>query len=78
MNDSTIMCDEVIKSFDQEIKTIPTNFNEMKPTCKMQSFYILFGLLLITIAFLTPVSIYCYLIKYQAQNYCHFTTQIMK
>ena len=37
MNDSTIMCDEVIKSFDQEIETIPTNLNDMKPTCKMQS-----------------------------------------
>ena len=26
MDDSTIICDEVIKSYDEEIKTIPTNF----------------------------------------------------
>ena len=28
MDDSTIFCDEVMKSYDEEIKTIPTNFNE--------------------------------------------------
>ena len=28
MDDSAIMCDEVIESYDEEIKTIPTNFNE--------------------------------------------------
>ena len=41
MNDSTIICDEVIQSYDKEIKTIPTNFNEKKVTCKAESFYIL-------------------------------------
>ena len=30
MDDSAITCDEVIKSCDEEIKTIPTNFNEKK------------------------------------------------
>ena len=40
MNDSTIICDEVIMFYDQEIKTIPTNFNVKKVTCKMQIFYI--------------------------------------
>ena len=34
MDDSVIMFDEVIESYDQEIKTIPTNFNEKKATCK--------------------------------------------
>ena len=29
-----VTSDEVIKSFDEEIKTIPTNFNEKKVTCK--------------------------------------------
>ena len=28
MDDSAIMCDEVIESYDEEIKTIPRNFNE--------------------------------------------------
>ena len=28
MDDSAIICDEVIESYDVEIKTIPTNFNE--------------------------------------------------
>ena len=41
MYDSTVICDGVIESYDEEIKTIPTNFNEKKVTCKMQSFYIL-------------------------------------
>ena len=37
MGDSTIICDEVM----EEIKTIPTNFNEKKVTFITQSFYIL-------------------------------------
>ena len=65
MDDSGIICDEVIESKDEEIKTIPTNFNEKNITCKAQNFYILLIFLLITIALLTAVIIYCYLIKYQ-------------
>ena len=34
MNDLTITCDEIIESYNEEIKTIPTNFNEKKATCK--------------------------------------------
>ena len=30
MDDWMIMCDEVLKSYDEEIKTISTNFNEKK------------------------------------------------
>ena len=30
MDDSAIMCDEVIQSYDKETKTVPTNFNEKK------------------------------------------------
>ena len=41
MDDSTIICDEVIESYDEERKAIPTNFNEKKVTCKTLSFYIL-------------------------------------
>ena len=28
MHDSEITCDEIIESYNEEIKTIPTNFNE--------------------------------------------------
>ena len=28
MDDSAIICDEIIKSYDEEMKTIPTTFNE--------------------------------------------------
>ena len=67
MDDSTIICDEVMKSYDEEIKTIPTNFNEKKVTCKTQFFYVLFASLLIIVTLLIVVSIYCYLIKYQTK-----------
>ena len=40
MDDSTIICDEIIKSYDEEIKTISANFNKRKVTCKTQSFYL--------------------------------------
>ena len=56
-----IICDEVI-----DIKE--TNFNGKSITCKTQSFYILVTFLLITITLLIVVSIYCYLIKYQARQ----------
>ena len=39
MDDSMITCDEVIKSREEEIKTIPSNFNEKKVTCKTHFFY---------------------------------------
>ena len=64
MGESAIICDEVTKSYNEEIKTIPTNFNEKNITFKTQSCYILLASLLITISLLIAVSIYCYLIKY--------------
>ena len=68
MDDSAIICDEMVESYDEETKTIPINLNEKKATCKKQNFYILLAFLLITIALLIAVSIYCYLIKYQAKQ----------
>ena len=53
MDDSAITSDEIIESYDEETKTIPTNFNEKKSIST-----------LITRALLIAVSIYCYLIKY--------------
>ena len=64
MNDSTIICDEVIKSSDEKIKTITTNVNNENIICKTQNFYILLAFL-ITITLLIAFSMYCYLIKYQ-------------
>ena len=64
--DSVITCNKIIDN--QETKTIPTNFNEKNITCKTQNFYILIAFLLITIALLMAVSIYCYLIKYWAKQ----------
>ena len=57
---------------DEEIKAIPTNFNEKKLSCKTQSFCILLAFSLITIALLITVSIYCYLIKYQPKDLLPF------
>ena len=45
MDNSAIMCDEVIELYDEE-----TNFNEKKATCKTQNFYILIVFLLVAIA----------------------------
>ena len=50
MEDSTIIWDDVIKSYDEE-----TNFKEEKAICKTQNFYILLAFLLITIALLIDV-----------------------
>ena len=67
MDDSTITCNEVIESFDEE-----TIFNENKAIRKMQNFYILLAVLLITIALLIAVSIYCYLMKYRAKKNIYY------
>ena len=34
MDDSAIICVEVIESRDEEMKTTPTNLHEKKATCK--------------------------------------------
>ena len=48
--------------YGKEIKTIPTDFNEKKVTCKTQ----------ITIALLIAVSIHGYMIKYQTKHLLPF------
>ena len=80
MDDSAIICDDVTNADvklspkdDVETKTIPRNFNEKKVTCKMQNLYILLAFLLITIALSVAVSIYCYLIRYQAKQKRYMT-----
>ena len=68
MDDLTIICDEVIESYNEEVKTIPTIVNEKKITYKRQSFYILLVFLLTTTTLLIAVSIYCYLINYRVKK----------
>ena len=58
MDDLAIRCDEIIESYHEE-----TNFNEKMAVCKTQNFNISLASLLITIALLIAISIYCYLIK---------------
>ena len=51
-------------------KTVPTKSTFTKtvlPKCTLTNFYILLAFLLITIALLIAVSIYCYWIKYRAK-----------
>ena len=50
--------------YDEETKTIPTNFNEKKAHVKCK---VLLAILLTNIILLIAVSIYCYLIKHQAR-----------
>ena len=76
MDDLAIMCDEVIEPCDEDVETksnnetkvVPTNFNERKATCKTQNFETLLAFLLITIALLIDVSIYCHLMKGRAKQ----------
>ena len=63
MNDLAIMCDKIIE------EKVPINLNEDKVSCKTQDFYILLAFLLIILASLIAVSIYCYLIQYRGKKY---------
>ena len=63
MNDSVIMCDEVMKK-----KQFEQVLTKKRATCKTQNLFILLAFSLITTTLLIAVSIYCYLIKYQAKQ----------
>ena len=56
----------VMKLYDKETKTIPTN--EKKATCKTQNYNFLLAFVLITKALLIDVSVYSSVIKYQAKQ----------
>ena len=67
------MCDEI----KEETKNIPTNFNEKKEPCKTKFLYLL-PFLLVIIALLIAVTIYCYLMQYKSkQKYNHIYTSQM-
>ena len=74
MHDSASTCDETIESYEEEVRTAPTNFNK-KATCKTQNFSILLAFLLITITLLIAVSNYCHLMQ-NKNIYYHFAAQI--
>ena len=69
MDDSAISCYEVIdadaKSNEEGTKT---KFITNKATCKTRKFYILLAFVLFAKSLLIAVSIYCYLMKYQAKH----------
>ena len=58
MDNSVIMCDEVIESYDEE-----TNFNEKLATCKTQNYYIL-------LAFFTLLSYFTFITDYSIIDSC--------
>ena len=65
IDDSVIRYGEMIG----ETKTVPVYLNKKKnATCKTKNVYILLVFLLITIALLISVSVYCYPIKYKAKQ----------
>ena len=71
MDDSAIMYNEIIESYEEDTEAKSyneTNFKEKKANCKTQNFYILLAFLLISIALLVAVSIYCYVIKCRAKQ----------
>ena len=82
IDDSVVSCDEIIDTTKSilaktvSMKTVTTKTIPIKSNSK--NFYVLLAFLLITIAFLIAVSIYCYFIKYPAKEkyYCHITSQI--
>ena len=57
-----------MKLLKKKAKAVTTNFNEKNVVCKKKNLYILLAFLLITIALLIAVSIYCYQIKYRAKQ----------
>ena len=80
MDDSPITSDEIVEPYNEDVEAKSydqTNFNKNKATCNTQNFCILLAFLLITIALLVGVSIYCYLIKYQTKQLLSFHYQKM-
>ena len=67
MANSAIMYNEAIESFKEETKPIPIG-NEKKATFKTQNFNILLAFLLITIALLKALSVYCYMTNYRVKQ----------
>ena len=85
MNDSAIICDEVIDAdadaeakLSDETKTVSPNFNKKETNCKMQRFFILLAPLLVTIALFMAVSILLLSGKILSKTKTFITTLIQK
>ena len=76
IDNSVFTCDDIVE------KAKITSAKAVLTTCTSTNFYILLAFLLITIALLIAVSIYCYLIKYEAKQKpllpCHYTISKLK
>ena len=68
IDDLAIICDEIMESYDEETKTILSDFKEKKEACKTKNCYILLAFLLVTLELLIAANIYCYLIEYQKKK----------
>ena len=64
MDNSAIMGDEIIESYDEETKTVSTTFNEKKAICKMQNFYILLALYYNITLYYCIIDAYYYLLVF--------------
>ena len=62
MDESVIPCDEIIED------TVPISCNKKLQPVKKKKLYILLAFLLVTIALLIAISIYCYVILYKAKQ----------
>ena len=78
IDDLAIICDEIMETYDEETKTILSNFKEKKEACKTKNCYILLVFLLVTIELLIAINIYCYLIKYQKNKQTFITISCHK
>ena len=85
MNDSAIICDEVIDAdadaeakLSDETKTVSPNFNKKETNCKMQRLFILLAPLSVTIALFMAVSILLLSDKILSKTKTFITTLIQK
>ena len=81
IGDSVVTCDRIIDS-TKTIQTKSTSAKIVLTKCTWTNFYILLAFLLITIALLIAVSIYCYLINYHRKQKsllpCQDVSRILK
>ena len=75
MRDEVTEATKIVPTKTFPAKSIPTNFNKKKVTCKTKNLYILLAFILVTIALLAVVDIHPCFLKYQAKHFFpfHFT-----
>ena len=68
MDDSVLTIIKLYSHMRKRQKLFQQIFMKKKAICKTQNFYVLLAFLLITLALFIALSIYCYLIRYQAKQ----------